>query len=58
LEHRTSDAPFDVAVQGLADADPRPWVDAGATWWLVRFDPFTVTVSDVRAVVENGPPRR
>ena len=56
LEHRTSDAPFDVAVQGLPDADPRPWINAGATWWLVRFDPFTVNVADVRAVVENGPP--
>ena len=56
-EHRTTDAPFDVAVQGLPDVDPRPWVDAGATWWLVRFDPFTVKVADVRAVIENGPPR-
>jgi alkanesulfonate monooxygenase SsuD/methylene tetrahydromethanopterin reductase-like flavin-dependent oxidoreductase (luciferase family) len=57
LSHRTSDAPFDVAVQGLPDVDPQPWVAAGATWWLVRFDPFTVTVADVRAVIENGPPR-
>jgi hypothetical protein len=44
-------------VQGLHDSDPRPWVDAGATWWLVRFEPFTVTVADVRSVIENGPPR-
>ena len=58
LEHRTSDAPFDVAVQGLPDADPQPWITAGATWWLVRFDPFTVKAADVRAVIENGPPRR
>jgi alkanesulfonate monooxygenase SsuD/methylene tetrahydromethanopterin reductase-like flavin-dependent oxidoreductase (luciferase family) len=57
LEQRATDAPFDVAVQDLPDADPHPWADAGATWWLVRFDPFTVTVADVRAVVENGPPR-
>jgi alkanesulfonate monooxygenase SsuD/methylene tetrahydromethanopterin reductase-like flavin-dependent oxidoreductase (luciferase family) len=57
LQQRTVDAPFDVAVQGLPDVDPRPWVDAGATWWLVRFDPFTVTAADVRAVIENGPPR-
>jgi alkanesulfonate monooxygenase SsuD/methylene tetrahydromethanopterin reductase-like flavin-dependent oxidoreductase (luciferase family) len=55
--HRTVEAPFDVAVQGLAGADPRPWFEAGATWWLVRFDPFTVTTADVRAVIENGPPR-
>jgi alkanesulfonate monooxygenase SsuD/methylene tetrahydromethanopterin reductase-like flavin-dependent oxidoreductase (luciferase family) len=56
-EHRTTDAPLDVAVQGLADVDPKPWIDAGATWWLVRFDPFTVTAAEVRAVIENGPPR-
>ena len=56
-QHRSSDSPFDVAVQGIPDADPRPWVDAGATWWLVRFDPFTVTVAEVRAAIENGPPR-
>jgi alkanesulfonate monooxygenase SsuD/methylene tetrahydromethanopterin reductase-like flavin-dependent oxidoreductase (luciferase family) len=57
LQHRTTGAPFDVAVQGLPDADPKPWIDAGATWWLVRFDPFTVMAADVRAVIENGPPR-
>jgi alkanesulfonate monooxygenase SsuD/methylene tetrahydromethanopterin reductase-like flavin-dependent oxidoreductase (luciferase family) len=55
-DHRELDAPFDVAVQGLPDADPRPWFDAGATWWLVRFEPGGMTVADVRAVIENGPP--
>jgi alkanesulfonate monooxygenase SsuD/methylene tetrahydromethanopterin reductase-like flavin-dependent oxidoreductase (luciferase family) len=55
-EHRNADGPFDVAVQGLADDDPRPWFDAGATWWLVRFEPFDLHVADVRAVIENGPP--
>ena len=48
--------PFDVAVQGLPDADPRPWTAAGATWWLVRFEPAGMRVADVRAVIENGPP--
>jgi alkanesulfonate monooxygenase SsuD/methylene tetrahydromethanopterin reductase-like flavin-dependent oxidoreductase (luciferase family) len=57
-QQRTSSEPFDVAVQGLPDADPRPWIDAGATWWLVRFDPFTVTAADVRRAVEDGPPRQ
>jgi alkanesulfonate monooxygenase SsuD/methylene tetrahydromethanopterin reductase-like flavin-dependent oxidoreductase (luciferase family) len=56
-EHRATDAPLDVAVQGLSDADPRPWIDAGATWWFVRFDPFTVTAAEVRAVIDDGPPR-
>ncbi|HEX4822454.1 MAG TPA: LLM class flavin-dependent oxidoreductase [Acidimicrobiales bacterium] len=50
--------PFDVAVQGLPDADPQPWFDAGATWWLVRFEYWGNTVEDVRAVIDNGPPGR
>jgi hypothetical protein len=56
LEQRTTDAAFDVAVQGLPGADPRPWVERGATWWLVRFDPFAVTRDAVRAVIDAGPP--
>ncbi len=55
-EHRTDPAPFDIAVQGLPDADPAPWVGAGATWWLVRFDPFTVTADEVAGVLAAGPP--
>ena len=55
--HRETDAPFAVAAQGLPDVDPRPWFDAGATWWLVRFEPFAVRAADVRAVIANGPPR-
>ena len=50
--------PFDVAVQGLPDADPQPWFDAGATWWLVRFEYWGNTAEDVRAVIDNGPPGR
>lgn len=57
LAQRETDEPFAVAVQGLPDTDPRPWFDAGATWWLVRFDPFAARAADVRAVIENGPPR-
>jgi alkanesulfonate monooxygenase SsuD/methylene tetrahydromethanopterin reductase-like flavin-dependent oxidoreductase (luciferase family) len=54
--HRPAEAgPFDVAVQGTIDADPRPWVDAGATWWLVRFDPFTVTAGEVRDAIARRP---
>jgi alkanesulfonate monooxygenase SsuD/methylene tetrahydromethanopterin reductase-like flavin-dependent oxidoreductase (luciferase family) len=56
-QQRDHDGPFDVAVQGLPDVDPGPWFDAGATWWLVRFDPFTVKAADVRATIANGPPR-
>lgn len=55
-EQRTTDEPFDIAVQGLPDADPAPWLAAGGTWWLVRFEPFGLTAADVRSVIENGPP--
>jgi alkanesulfonate monooxygenase SsuD/methylene tetrahydromethanopterin reductase-like flavin-dependent oxidoreductase (luciferase family) len=58
-EHRTADArPWDVAVQGLHDTDPDPWVDAGATWWLVRFEPFELPAAHVRAIAQAGPPTR
>jgi alkanesulfonate monooxygenase SsuD/methylene tetrahydromethanopterin reductase-like flavin-dependent oxidoreductase (luciferase family) len=51
------DAPYDIAIQGLPDTDPSPWSDAGATWWLVRFDPFTVTADMANAIADAGPPR-
>jgi alkanesulfonate monooxygenase SsuD/methylene tetrahydromethanopterin reductase-like flavin-dependent oxidoreductase (luciferase family) len=56
--HRPAEAgavPYDVAVQGTIDADPRPWVEAGATWWLIRFDPFTVTAAEVRDAIARRP---
>ena len=33
-------------MQGLHDEDPAPWVAAGATWWLVRFE--TVRLAGAR----------
>lgn len=47
------DAGFDVAVQGLPDADPAPWEEAGATWWLVRFEPWEPSVEEVLAVIRR-----
>lgn len=55
-DHRVVPDPLAVATQGWPHDDPRPWADAGATWWLVRFDPFTVSVDQVRGVVRDGPP--
>jgi alkanesulfonate monooxygenase SsuD/methylene tetrahydromethanopterin reductase-like flavin-dependent oxidoreductase (luciferase family) len=49
------DARFDVAVQGRVGTDPRPWIEAGATWWLVLFDPFTVTAAEVRDAIGCRP---
>lgn len=56
--HRTSSNALAVATQGWPGDDPRPWADAGATWWLVRFDPFTVSADHVRGVITDGPPIR
>jgi len=54
--HRPPGAgPFDVAVQGTIDEAPGPWVAAGANWWLVRFDPFTVTAAEVRSAIRRRP---
>jgi alkanesulfonate monooxygenase SsuD/methylene tetrahydromethanopterin reductase-like flavin-dependent oxidoreductase (luciferase family) len=49
------DTPFDVAVQGTIDESPDAWVAAGATWWLVHFDPFTVTAREVRDAIARRP---
>ena len=46
---------FEVVVQGSAGDDPRPWADAGATWWLNGFDPFAVTADAVRAAIRDRP---
>ena len=48
---------FDVAVDGPAGRDPRPFAAAGATWWLVEFSAFDVTADEVLGVVRDGPPR-
>jgi alkanesulfonate monooxygenase SsuD/methylene tetrahydromethanopterin reductase-like flavin-dependent oxidoreductase (luciferase family) len=48
---------FDVVVEGWPGADPRPWEQAGATWWFTRFSQFTTTAAELRAVIEAGPPR-
>ena len=66
-EHRTSDAPFDVAVGGVTPGDrtgaaaemPRRFAEAGATWWLElgggAGDAFPT--ERVRERVRQGPPR-
>jgi alkanesulfonate monooxygenase SsuD/methylene tetrahydromethanopterin reductase-like flavin-dependent oxidoreductase (luciferase family) len=58
LQHRPPDAgPWTVAVQGLPGADPSPWADAGATWWLTRFSPADLLPAQVLEVTSAGPPR-
>lgn len=47
---------FDVVVEGGDGSDPAPFAAAGATWWLVAFDAFTVDAATVRGVIDAGPP--
>ena len=49
--------PYDVAMAVPPDADPDPYVAAGASWILVEFDPGAVSVDRVRGVLRGGPPR-
>jgi alkanesulfonate monooxygenase SsuD/methylene tetrahydromethanopterin reductase-like flavin-dependent oxidoreductase (luciferase family) len=48
--------PYDIAVGLPLDADPLPYAAAGATWWLVEFDPG-VPLDTVRGVLRDGPGR-
>jgi hypothetical protein len=47
--------PYDVATALTPGTDPAPFVDAGATWLLVEFDPAAVTLDTVYGVVHDGP---
>ena len=46
---------FDVVAEITADMDPRPWIDAGATWVLTRFGPYELDEAAVRSTIEAGP---
>jgi alkanesulfonate monooxygenase SsuD/methylene tetrahydromethanopterin reductase-like flavin-dependent oxidoreductase (luciferase family) len=48
---------FDLVVEGAPDADPTPWLEAGATWWLCSFGVERATAAAVRSRVTAGPPR-
>ena len=53
--HRTSDAPFDVAVASwTASAPPPEYESAGATWWLEAFQPDTPRET-AQTAIEQGP---
>jgi alkanesulfonate monooxygenase SsuD/methylene tetrahydromethanopterin reductase-like flavin-dependent oxidoreductase (luciferase family) len=60
--HRTSDAPFEVAVDGYSEAGdptvPRAYGAAGATWWLESIHGRRGPLDEMIARVEAGPPER
>lgn len=49
---------FDVIIETAPDADPAPWVAAGATWWLSSFGIARATADAVRGTAAAGPPTR
>ena len=60
--HRTTDAPFEVAVDGYSGAGdptlPRAYGAAGATWWLESIHGLRGPLDEMMARVEAGPPER
>jgi hypothetical protein len=63
-EHRTLATPFDIVVEGQtpgddresAQATVRPWMGAGATWWIEAMW-FTPEPEVVLERIRQGPPR-
>ncbi len=48
--------PLDVVAMVGPDDDVPAYAAAGATWLLTKFTPYDLTVADVRARIELGPP--
>jgi len=47
---------WDLVAQGRPGDDARPWLAAGATWWLTTFSPWGITADEVAATISAGPP--
>jgi alkanesulfonate monooxygenase SsuD/methylene tetrahydromethanopterin reductase-like flavin-dependent oxidoreductase (luciferase family) len=47
--------PYDVVAALEPGHDPRPYADAGATWWLVEIGPEEASAEHVRDVIRDGP---
>jgi alkanesulfonate monooxygenase SsuD/methylene tetrahydromethanopterin reductase-like flavin-dependent oxidoreductase (luciferase family) len=60
--YRTTDAPFEVAVDGYSESGdpalPRAYAAAGATWWLESVHDARGTLDEMMERVEAGPPKR
>lgn len=58
--HKTTDAPFEVAVDGYTEPDdtalPRAYEEAGATWWLESVHGMRGTLEEMMTRVRAGPP--
>jgi Luciferase-like monooxygenase len=64
-ERRTATTPFDIVYEGRTPGDNatqaaeivRPYAEAGATWWMEAMWTAPNTPADVRARIQQGPPR-
>jgi alkanesulfonate monooxygenase SsuD/methylene tetrahydromethanopterin reductase-like flavin-dependent oxidoreductase (luciferase family) len=64
-QHRSTDGPFDVALEGRTDgaaadrggAQIAPYVDAGLTWWIEALGWWRGTPQEAMNRVRQGPPR-
>ena len=59
--YRTTEAPFEVAVDGYSESGdpglPHTYGAAGATWWLESIHGMRGTLGEMMARVEAGPPQ-
>jgi alkanesulfonate monooxygenase SsuD/methylene tetrahydromethanopterin reductase-like flavin-dependent oxidoreductase (luciferase family) len=59
-QHRTSDGPFDVAINGISGPGDGPltreYKEAGATWWFESLFGIRGTVAEMLARIKDGPP--
>ena len=49
---------YDFAIALPPGTDLAPYAEAGATWWLAEFQPETISLSQVRGVIRDGPAAR
>ncbi len=64
-DHRDTDAPFDVVIEGISPGDDPAWVEenirpraeAGATWWIESRWEAPVSYDMLLERVRQGPPR-
>jgi hypothetical protein len=64
-ERRTATSPFDIVYEGRTPGDDpanaaetvRPYVEAGATWWMEAMWEAPNTPAEVRKRIQQGPPR-
>lgn len=64
-QHRTETTPFDIVAEGRTsntdrakqESAIRPMMEAGATWWIENMWMEPNTLQDVRARIQQGPPK-